>query len=172
MQILHSPWSAVEDSSRPAHCCRDFRGESQQNPRCSAPGFGQKHPGALCELHMGLAVVGVRCWWGWGCSEVPCQGWEMEPRGWSIWEAGIVPDTQTQSMSCCCAQGSPQGPRVLGLAREGGTASSSHLAPALLSLLQDFRAGHWIFHPVLPDDVPGRAVLSQTPGGLPLHHPH
>lgn len=57
-------------------------------------------------------------------------------------------------------------------AEGGGAGSSSHLTPALLSLPQDFRAGHWIFHPVLPDDLPGRAVLSQAPGGLPLHHPH
>lgn len=66
----------------------------------------------------------------------------------------------------------PQGQRVVGLAQEGGAGSSSHFAPAVLSLPQDFRAGHWIFHAVLPDDIPGRAVLSQAPGGLPVHHPH
>lgn len=80
--------------------------------------------------------------------------------------AGIVPETQTPKPSPAAGQRDYPG------AQGGGAGSSSRLTPALLSLPQDFRAGHWIFHPVLPDDLPGRAVLSQAPGGLPLHHPH
>lgn len=66
------------------------------------------------------------------------------------------------------AEGLPCGPT-------GGGDVLGHparLLTALLSLLQDIRAGHWIFHPVLLDDVSGRAVLSQAPGGLALHHPN
>lgn len=43
---------------------------------------------------------------------------------------------------------------------------------AFLSSPQDICAGHWIFHSVLLNDVTGRAVLSQAPGGFALHHPN
>lgn len=91
-------------------------------------------------------------------------------------QAGIVPAASSRcpppkkSAHAAVQRGYPGGRRVAGLSQKRA-GCSSHLAEALLSLPQDIRAGHWIFHPVLPNDVAGRAVLGQAPGGLALHHP-
>lgn len=98
-------------------------------------------------------------------------GWG-KPLGWRRGLSQLpLPDTPKNVAHAAVQRGHLGGQRVVGLSEEGA-GFSSHIAAALLSLLQDICAGHWIFHPVLPDDVAGRAVLSQTPGGFTLHHPH